>query len=244
MNLSFKRVIIIVVLFLAICFGILVFVKFSDFFKTMGDDDKHVSFGDTKMHRYPTISETATRTSSSSVQDSKIITPWDPSNIYHDLAYDDSSVSPIESINYRDFSEPGESVSTFWSDAYDTKMINEENNNKFLKKIKQSHSNYTASYDKYYNYQADMEIVQPENELLNDINERDFTKLKKKKIKDVFDEATKKISPKTKRPIGRVGTDKNSVTVYENESEMNGGPIKGTSSIFPSTSTVQYESVS
>lgn len=112
-----------------------------------------------------------------------------------------------------------------WDANFGTKLISEQEKNKFFDKIHQNHRDYQKSLGQFAQYQTDDSTLIKTDITIDPFKpERRSNTLKGKTIKEIYDEqvAGPKAIPKKIKNVS------SSSVVYENENVMNGGRIKGT----------------
>lgn len=133
----------------------------------------------------------------------------------------DKAKNKVHAVNEED----KDSAEKVWYDSFSTPLMDPDDKKKFYAKIQKSYKDYEKSFGEFIQYQMDNDTL-----IKTDITIDRFKPEKRnnncggKAIKDIYDEMVappkakpKKIKRKTDRCI-----------IYDDESELNGGNIRGT----------------
>jgi len=113
-----------------------------------------------------------------------------------------------------------------WADSYASKVINQDDQNKYMNKIKRSHESYGKSMCQFYKYQTNREVKMIKDPVASifESNPND-PRLKGLKIKEIYD----KQIPHFEDPQKKVESIMPGYVNYSNESDMNGALLNGSS---------------
>ena len=111
-----------------------------------------------------------------------------------------------------------------WNSNFGEPLVSQEEKKLHTSKMEKDHQDYIKSLGKFVKYKTDNGTVIRTDITIDPFKQKDIKSLNGKTIKDIYDEQVagpsfvkKKIRGKTKSTI-----------VYDDESEMNGGQLKGT----------------
>ncbi|AGF85210.1 hypothetical protein QJ854_gp572 [Moumouvirus goulette] len=111
-----------------------------------------------------------------------------------------------------------------WHSSFGKPLLTQQEKNKFTQKIQKNHKNYEKCLGQFVKYQMDDNIVIKTDTTIDPFKNPNDPNLKNMTIKDIYDKQV--TGPKAKPKIIKKTTG-NSV-MYDDESELNGGFIKGT----------------
>lgn len=122
-------------------------------------------------------------------------------------------------------SDPYHNPEDTWDASFGLPLMSKDEKNKYFSKMQKNHKEYGKSMSEFTKYQTDNSTLIKTDITIDPFKpEHKSATLKGKTIKEIYDEQVagpkavpKKIKKKTP-----------SKTIYENESEMNGGEISGT----------------
>lgn len=119
---------------------------------------------------------------------------------------------------------PFENAEDLWHSSFGKPLLSQNEKNKFSEKIKQDHEEYEKCLGQFSKYQMDNNTIIKTDVTIDPFKKSDENKLKNMSVKDIYDRqvAGPQIKPKNIKKTN------NHSTIYEDESEMNGGFIKGT----------------
>ena len=111
-----------------------------------------------------------------------------------------------------------------WYNSFSTPLMDPDDKKKFYAKIQKSYKNYEKSFGEFIQYQMDNDTLIKTDITIDPFKPEKRNNCDGKAIKDIYDEMVappkakpKKIKKKTDRCI-----------IYDDESELNGGNIRGT----------------
>jgi len=113
-----------------------------------------------------------------------------------------------------------------WFSSFGLPLMSAQEKESFTKKMKKNHDNYQKSMGEFTKYQMDDSTVIKTDITIDPFKpeKRNNKSLQGKAIKDIYDQQV--AGPRARPKIIKKKTD--TCTIYENESELNGGKIKGT----------------
>jgi hypothetical protein len=111
-----------------------------------------------------------------------------------------------------------------WADSYAAKVINQDDQNKYMGKIKRSHESYGKSMCQFYKYQTNREVKMIKDPVASiyEANPND-PRLSGMKIKDIYD----KQIPKFEDTQKKIDSIMPGIINYSGESDMNGALLNG-----------------
>ncbi|ANB50704.1 hypothetical protein [Powai lake megavirus] len=119
---------------------------------------------------------------------------------------------------------PFENAEDLWHSSFGKPLLSQNEKNKFSEKIKQDHQEYEKCLGQFSKYQMDNNTIIKTDVTIDPFKKSDENKLKNIAVKDIYDSQVAGPRIKSKN----IKTTNNHSTIYEDESEMNGGYIKGT----------------
>nr|AEX62657.1 hypothetical protein mv_L452 [Moumouvirus Monve] len=111
-----------------------------------------------------------------------------------------------------------------WHSSFGKPLLTQQEKNKFTQKIQKDHKNYEKCLGQFVKYQTDDSTVIKTDTTIDPFKKPNDPNLKNMTIKDIYDKQV--CGPKAK-PRTIKNTINNTV-IYDDESELNGGFIKGT----------------
>uniref|UniRef100_A0A6G6ABM8 Uncharacterized protein n=1 Tax=Borely moumouvirus TaxID=2712067 RepID=A0A6G6ABM8_9VIRU len=111
-----------------------------------------------------------------------------------------------------------------WHSNFGKPLLTQQEKNKFTHKIQKDHKNYEKCLGQFVKYQMDDSTVIKTDITIDPFKKPNDPNLKNMTIKDIYD---KQVSGPKAKPKNIKNTVGNTVT-YDDESELNGGFIKGT----------------
>ena len=112
-----------------------------------------------------------------------------------------------------------------WYSSFGLPLMSKAEKQDFCEKMKENHKNYEKSLGEFTKYQTDSSTIIKTDITIDPFKpEKRNNKLKGKAIKDIYDKQVAGPKAKPKRIKHRTATS----TIYEDESELNGGTISGT----------------
>ena len=112
-----------------------------------------------------------------------------------------------------------------WDAQFGLPLINTNSKKKIAQQIKKEHDEYNKSLGKFNKYQMDKKSLIKTDITIDPFKSENKRHFKGKAIRDIYDEQVAGPKATPKKIIRRCG----SSIIYDNESEMNGGMLSGTS---------------
>jgi hypothetical protein len=137
------------------------------------------------------------------------------------ISNNSTSCSSIEKFSENNFNDREAS----WDTNFGLPLMSKEEKKKFVSKMQKNHKDYQKSLGKFVKYQTDDNTVIKTDITIDPFKpEKSKESFKGKLIRDIYDEQV--VGPKAKNKKIKFRTPES--IVYEHETEMNGGKIKGT----------------
>lgn len=114
---------------------------------------------------------------------------------------------------------------SIWDAQFGLPLVDEKSKKKSVDKMKREHEKYGKSLGKFHSYQMDKNTLIKTDTTIDPFKPQNRHLLAGKSIKDIYDNQVSGPKAKPKKILGR----STSSVIYENESEMNGGNINGSS---------------
>ncbi|XWV26076.1 hypothetical protein QJ857_gp1004 [Tupanvirus soda lake] len=145
---------------------------------------------------------------------------------------DDNSVSSVSSVrspspmqticpSNLDQSDP----EAMWDASFGLPLMTKEDKKKFISKMQKNHKDFQKSLGQFTQYQMDDSTIIKNDTTIDPFKPDHRSKsLKGRTVKEIYDEQV--AGPKAKPK--RIKTQTATTTIYEDETEINGGKIKGT----------------
>lgn len=119
----------------------------------------------------------------------------------------------------------GSDTDIAWDACFGLPLMSKKDRDDFAKKMRKENDDYSKSLGKFSKYQTDDSMLIKTDITIDPFNPKQNRQLQNKTIKDIYDEQVagpKCVSKSIKRKT-------NEMTIYDDESELNGGCIKGCS---------------
>jgi hypothetical protein len=186
---------------------------------------KHVQFDDNI--KYDTSSDNLNLSSDIPMLDSIASIDFDDLSSIDNMAH-----SETKSPHYSDNLTPtmpvspinAEQVDKGWDANFGVPLATSKETAKHINKIKKEHEDYQKSLGKFTRHQTDNDILIKSDVTIDPFDPKNKSRVVNKTVQEIYDDCTKAPQAKPKRVLKTTPLS----VVYENESEMNGGRIRGT----------------